>query len=400
MSMSSRPTGTTRAVVTDEVDDRRSALRVARGRDDAERLVEQDVGQLLLADRLAVDLDDVPRGDEGVQLAALAVDRDAARLDQLVGGPAGRDAGAREVAVESHPVIVATLSRGARLRRLTRRLADLIVGFGANVQPGSARRRHELPRQGGADPRDRPRRLRARRPLRRRPLLPISWVKRERLLHGDPDTFSYIPPWMTDRVRHFSDEHAARISLSGPHAPHALDGVAAERSGRDLLPYLPEIGEIVNERTTNWCVAPAPTRDWAEVVYPEPSPDEAFDRLWEAIAHVCRLDEDDPVAAWTERMATVKRSATALTERRLRRDPPPRAGHRPDGRPLPVVALARGRVHDRRRPARTSRTSRARRRSRRPIRCASTATSARRCRSSSTARSSAASGSSSKAAGP
>ena len=142
-------------------------------------------------------------------------------------------------------------------------------------------------------------------------------VKRERLLHGAADTLDHIPQWARDRLQHFSDVHAARVSLSGPQAPHALDGVAAENMGRDLLPYLPEIGSIVNQRTTNWCVAPAPTPDWAELVYPDASPEDAYRQLWEAIAHVCRLDFDDPVAAWHERMATVKRGAAALTARRF-----------------------------------------------------------------------------------
>ena len=57
-------------VVADEVDHGRAPLRVARGRHDPERLVEQDVSELLLADPLAVDLDDVARRDEGVELAA------------------------------------------------------------------------------------------------------------------------------------------------------------------------------------------------------------------------------------------------------------------------------------------------------------------------------------------
>ena len=41
--------------VVDEADDRRAALRVARGRDDAGRLVQQHVGELLLLQRLAVE---------------------------------------------------------------------------------------------------------------------------------------------------------------------------------------------------------------------------------------------------------------------------------------------------------------------------------------------------------
>ena len=206
-------------------------------------------------------------------------------------------------AVSDHPV-------------LTRRLADLIVQFGANVQPGqllgvtSYLGKEGLTREIARSAYERGARF-----------VDVwysdQWVKRERLLHGDTETFSYIPPWMTDRMQYFSDEHAARISLSGPHAPHALDGVPADRSGLDLLPYLPGTGQLVNLRTTNWCVAPSPTREWAEVVYPDTDPDDALDRLWEAIAHVCRLDEVDPVAAWTERMGTLKRSATALTERQF-----------------------------------------------------------------------------------
>jgi len=197
---------------------------------------------------------------------------------------------------------------------LTRRLADLIVGFGANVQPGqlvgvtSYLGKEELTREIA----------RAAYERGARYVDVLYWdqmIKRERLLHGDPETLDYIPPWMVERLLHFSNEHAARIALSGPQALHALDGIAADRSGRDSLPYLPDTGKIVNLRTTNWCVAPAPTRGWAEVVYPDTDPDEAYDRLWEAIAYVCRLDADDPVAAWNERIVTVKQGSTALTDR-------------------------------------------------------------------------------------
>ncbi len=199
---------------------------------------------------------------------------------------------------------------------LTRRLADLIVGYGANVQPGqlvgvtSYVGKEELTReiaraayQHGAHYVD-----------------VHYWdhgVKRQRLLHGAPETFGYIPPWIHSRMRHFSDEHAARISLSGPQALDALEGVPADRSGIDSLPYLPEVGEIIGLRTTNWCVAPAPTREWATAVYPAAEPDDAYSRLWDAIAHVCRLDADDPAAAWNERFATITEGAARLTARRF-----------------------------------------------------------------------------------
>jgi len=88
--------------VVDEVDDRRPALRVARGRDDARRLVQEHVAERLLRDPLTVDLDDVGARDERVQLAGLAVDPDAPRLDQLVGGATRGDTRAGEIGVQSH----------------------------------------------------------------------------------------------------------------------------------------------------------------------------------------------------------------------------------------------------------------------------------------------------------
>ena len=63
-----------------------------------------------------------------------------------------------------------------------------------------------------------------------------------------------------------------------------------------------ENGKVVSERSTNWTAIPCPTEGWAKLVFPELDPDAALDRLWEEIAHVCRLDEPDPAAAWAERM--------------------------------------------------------------------------------------------------
>ena len=108
------------------------------------------------------------------------------------------------------------------------KLADLAV-FGANVQPGQlvsvtseigkedvtrkiARRAYEC----GAKYVD--------------VLYFDRWIKRERIVHAVEDTLDYVPPWMRQRLLYLSDEHAARISLSGPHAPRALEGLDPDPS--------------------------------------------------------------------------------------------------------------------------------------------------------------------------
>jgi aminopeptidase len=193
------------------------------------------------------------------------------------------------------------------------RFADLIVGFGANVQedqivalscePGkeymvralaASAYRHgaKFVDVGWFDP----------------------WVKRARIELARDETLDYVPPWYGERVLALGEERAARIALSGPVAPGLLDDLDPVRAGRDRLPSVKESGEVVNARTTNWCIAPCPTPAWAQLVYPDLDPDAALDALETALLHVCRLDEADPIAAWKQRMDTLVGVAGRLTE--------------------------------------------------------------------------------------
>jgi aminopeptidase len=121
------------------------------------------------------------------------------------------------------------------------------------------------------------------------------------------------------------DMHAARIALSGPTEPRLLDDVDPGLVGRDMLPRVRESGKLLNDGTTNWTVAPCPTPGWAGLVHPELGPAEALDNLWDQIAHICRLDEPDPVASWNarlDRLVEVSQKLTALALDRVRFDGP------------------------------------------------------------------------------
>ncbi len=192
-------------------------------------------------------------------------------------------------------------------------LAELAV-FGANVQPGQLVAITSY--IGKEDVTRRITRAAYERGAKYVDVLYFDqWLKRERISHAAEDTLDFVPPWMSDRLNYLSDEHAARISLSGPHAPRALEGLDPARAGRDLLPYLPETGEVVNRMTTSWNIVPVPTPSWAELVYPDLDVEDAYERLWQDIAHICRLDEDDPSEAWMKRSAELKANAQRLTDR-------------------------------------------------------------------------------------
>ena len=51
-----------------------------------------------------------------------------------------------------------------------------------------------------------------------------------------------------------------------------MDGVDPAVAGRDQLPSLREHFDVINAKTTNWCVVPWATEAWATVVHPELEP--------------------------------------------------------------------------------------------------------------------------------
>jgi aminopeptidase len=140
-------------------------------------------------------------------------------------------------------------------------------------------------------------------------------VKRARLEYADDETLDYVPPWIGQRILELGELRAARVGLTGPAHPGLLSDLDPSRVGRDQLPAVRETGKVVNDRTTNWAAVPCPTRPWAELVHPDLDPDEAWVTFCDEILHVCRLDEEDPIAAWSARADALVGAAGRLSDR-------------------------------------------------------------------------------------
>src|SRR6478609_4903233 len=140
------------------------------------------------------------------------------------------------------------------------------------------------------------------------------YVKRARLQYAAEDTLEFVPEWFGKRMLQLGDVHAARIIFVPRVSPGILNGVDPKRAGRDQLPDLRERLVIINKRLVNWTIMPYPTQPWADLVFPDLAGEAALARLTEELMHVCRLDEDDAVAAWRERNETLHSVAARLTD--------------------------------------------------------------------------------------
>ena len=196
------------------------------------------------------------------------------------------------------------------------RFADLVVGFGANVQQdqivtvGCEPGKEYLVRALASSAYERGAKF-----------VDVGWfdphVKRARIERARPETLDFVPSWYGERVLAIGEQRGARIALSGPSAPGLLSDLDPELVGKDRLPAVKEGIKVVNDRTTNWTICPCPTPVWAELVFPDLEPGERLERLERELLHVLRLDEEDPIAAWTARADTLVGSAGRLSERRF-----------------------------------------------------------------------------------
>ena len=112
-----------------------------------------------------------------------------------------------------------------------------------------------------------------------------------------------MPPWYGDAAARARPTALRRaIGLTGPAHPGLLDDLDPARAGRDQLPSLREDRRGRQRPHDELGGVPCPTRAWAQLVHPDLEPGRGVGGSWEQILHVCRLDEDDPVAAWRERV--------------------------------------------------------------------------------------------------
>ena len=118
-------------------------------------------------------------------------------------------------------------------------------------------------------------------------------------------SLDWSPPWEIAKLDWLSENKGAILAIFGDPDPHALDGADPGRVARAIRrAYVARSVQSDNERAVNWSIVAYPNPGWAERVFGEPD----VERLWDLVARAVRLDEPDPVAAWKEHVAMLRRA--------------------------------------------------------------------------------------------
>ncbi len=140
-------------------------------------------------------------------------------------------------------------------------------------------------------------------------------LARMKYLRAADGVFDEVPLWR----RHFFNDHALEgaaylaISASDPENFKGVDPKRLVRAQQASGKALKDFDRLQMCGGFPWCIASIPIPSWAGRVFPGRAPEEAVEKLWDAIFHAVRIDGDGKcVEKWERHLATLHRRMEKL----------------------------------------------------------------------------------------
>jgi aminopeptidase len=132
-------------------------------------------------------------------------------------------------------------------------------------------------------------------------------------------SFDRAAGWLYEGMAKAFSENTARLAVVGDN-PMLLSGQdpaqVARANKANSRAYQPALEKIVNF-DTNWNIIAYPGPSWARQVFPDCTEEVAVAKLADAIFAASRVDVDNPIAAWDEHNAALRKRTQWLNGQRF-----------------------------------------------------------------------------------
>ena len=151
----------------------------------------------------------------------------------------------------------------------------------------------------------------------------VDWqcqpMMKQHVRHMSQKVLNEVSPWQLEKLKFMADELPCRIYIVSDD-PDGLNGVNQTKMQKASIAQYPVIKpyrEAIENRH-QWCIAAAPSYEWAKKVFPELSRHAAYEKLWQAILESVRVtEENDPVEAWRVHNENFLRRCDWLNEKKF-----------------------------------------------------------------------------------
>jgi len=207
-----------------------------------------------------------------------------------------------------------------------KKYADLIIKVGLNLQPGQKlivqhMRNDGVPIQSAPLIRmiaDSAYQAGAR-------LVDVQWrddaITLGRFKYAPRDSFNEFPAWQAQGILDVVGDGGAMLTVSSidPDLMEGQDPDLVDQRQQAFLEHWKPISALIGKNAMNWNLFSVPIEGWARKIFPDLPVEEQMPALWDAIFKICRVYEDDPIAAWESHLAEMKKHADHLNEKSYRK---------------------------------------------------------------------------------
>jgi aminopeptidase len=135
--------------------------------------------------------------------------------------------------------------------------------------------------------------------------------------YGNQETLEEFPFWRPQTAEKFLDNgdailiiYAVNPDLLKEIEPRKLS-VAQQTRFKHLKPLLDKIRKFLS----NWVIVSAPVNGWSEKILPDIPTTERIDNFWNIIFDICRVKNENPMAAWEEHIKHLKSRCEYLNKK-------------------------------------------------------------------------------------
>ncbi|OOC61102.1 aminopeptidase [Paenibacillus ihbetae] len=156
-------------------------------------------------------------------------------------------------------------------------------------------------------------------------LVKIMWndeaITRLQFEKAADDVFTEAPKWYAGELTELVENGAAILHVLSEN-PDLLSGVDPQR----IANYYKTRGEAMKKYRAyqqadkfSWCLIAVPSQAWAAKVFPDAPESEQVRKLWDAIFHTVRVDQENPVEAWNKHLAVLEQKSSVLNAKKYKK---------------------------------------------------------------------------------
>lgn len=206
-----------------------------------------------------------------------------------------------------------------------KKYAELAVKVGLNLQPGQKLMLQHL-RNGGVPIQTAPfiRELVATAYRSGSPLVEVQWRDDDlifsRLKHAPRDSFGETPTYLANGILEVIESGGAMFTISAvdPDQLAGQDPEVLKQMQKAFLGAWKPISDHISNNSMNWTLLGIPVAGWARKIFPDLPDGEQEPALWDAIFKICRIYEEDPIAAWATHLRELKKHSDYLNQKSYR----------------------------------------------------------------------------------